>query len=199
MTGPDTRRTMTVEEYLRFDEGSPFKHEYVAGVAYAMAGVTLRHNRISLNVATRLDSLAGDGMCQVFVTDVRLRAADDIYYYPDVMVVCGRTAELDVVVTEPCVVVEVTSPSTARIDRGEKLMAYRAIPSLRAYLIVDHRRRRVERHRRGDLAATWTHDEVAGDGSVVVPCLDAELTLDAIYRGVDLATIAEPDAVEYEV
>ena len=181
---------MTVEEYLRFDEGSPLKHEYVAGVAYAMAGVTLRHNRISLNIATRLDSLAGDGMCQVFVTDVRLRAADDIYYYPDVMVVCGRTAELDVVVTEPCVVVEVTSPSTARIDRGEKLMAYRAIPSLR---------RRVERHWRSDLAATWTHDEVVGDGSVVVPCLDAELTLDAIYRGVDLATIAEPDAVEYEV
>jgi Uma2 family endonuclease len=190
---------MTVEEYLRFDEGAAIKHEYVAGDVYAMSGVTLRHNAIARNVIRHLDAAADGGPCQVFFSDVRLRAADDTYYYPDVMVVCGRTAELDVVVTEPCVVVEVTSPSTARIDRGEKLMAYRAIPSLRAYLIVDHRRRRVERHWRSDLAAMWTRDEVVGDGSVVVPCLDVELTLDAIYRGVDLATIAEPDAVEYEV
>ena len=57
-----------------------------------------------------------------------------------------RFEALDIVAREPCIVVEVTSPSTARIDRGEKLEAYRRIPALRAYLIVDHRRRRVERH-----------------------------------------------------
>ena len=38
-----------------------------------------------------------------------------------------------------------------------------------------------------------------GDGAVAVPCLDVRVTLDEVYRGVDLATIAEPDAVEYEV
>ena len=188
---------MPVEEYLRLDEGSPVKHEYVGGEVYAMVGVTLRHNRISLNIAIHLDSTGGHGPCQIFSTDVRLRAADDVYYYPDVMVACGRVAELDVIVTDPCVVIEVTSPSTARIDRGEKLTTYRGIPSLRAYLIVDHRRRRVERHWRSDAMAAWMRDEVVGEGSVPVPCLDVELALDVIYNRVDLATIAEPEAVEY--
>ena len=121
---------MTVDEYLRYDERSPVRHEYMPGEVYAMSGV-------------------------------------------------------------------VTSPSTARIDRGEKLTAYRAIPSVRAYLIVDHRRRRVERHWRADATAEWMRDEVVGDGSVPVPCLDVELALDAVYHRVDLATIAEPDVAEY--
>jgi Uma2 family endonuclease len=197
MSGADARRAMTVEEYLRLDEGSSLRHEYVAGEVYAMAGVTVRHNRMARNLVIQLSSAAGDGPCEVFSSDVRLRAGDDVYYYPDVMVVCGRVAELDVIATEPCVVIEVTSPSTARIDRGEKLAAYRGIPSLRAYLIVDHRRRRVERHWRNDATAAWIHDEVVGEGSVLVPCLDVELALAAIYHRVDLATIAEPDAVEY--
>ena len=188
---------MTVDEYLRFDESSPMRHEYVGGEVFAMSGVTLRHNRISRNIVVALSSAAGDGPCEVFSDVVRLRAGSDAYYYPDVMVVCVPTTELDVMVSEPCVVVEVTSPSTARIDRGEKLMAYRAIPSLRAYLIVDHRRKRVEGHWRGAADADWMRDEVVGGGRVRVPCLDAELSLDVIYRRVDLA-IAEPEVTDYE-
>jgi Uma2 family endonuclease len=190
---------MTVEEYLRFDESSQVRNEYVGGEVYAMSGATLRHNRIVRNIVIALSASAGDGPCEVFSTDLRLRAADDIYYYPDVMVVWEPTGELDLVVTQPCVVVEVTSPSTARIDRGEKLMAYLAIRSLRAYVIVDHRRKRVERHwRREPGTDEWMRDEVVSDGSVSVPCLDVELALDVIYRRVDLAIIAEPEVAEYE-
>ena len=197
MTEPDARRSMTVDEYFLFEESSPLRHEYVAGEVYAMSGGTVRHSRISLNIATRLFSAAGDGPCQA-VIEVRLRAADDAYYYPDAMVVCGAISQEDIVIREPCVVIEVTSPSTARIDRGEKLAAYREIPSLRAYLIVDHRRRRVERHWREDASAAWLREEIVGDGSVAVPCLDVELTLDAIYHRVELTAIAEPEVVEYD-
>ena len=197
MTEPDARLSMTVDEYFLFEESSPLRHEYVAGEVYAMSGGTVRHSRISLNIATRLFSAAGDGPCQA-VIEVRLRAADDAYYYPDAMVVCGAISQEDIVIREPCVVIEVTSPSTARTDRGEKLAAYREIPSLRAYLIVDHRRRRVERHWRDDASAAWMREEIVGDGSVAVPCLDAELTLDAIYHRVELTAIAEPEAVEYD-
>ena len=197
MPEPDARLSMTVDEYFLFEESSPLRHEYVAGEVYAMSGGTVRHSRISLNIATRLFSAAGDGPCQA-VIEVRLRAADDAYYYPDAMVVCGAISQEDIVIREPCVVIEVTSPTTARIDRGEKLAAYREIPSLRAYLIVDHRRRRVERHWREDASAAWMREEIVGEGSVAVPCLDAELTLDAIYHRVELTAIAEPEAVEYD-
>src|SRR5215211_5696074 len=107
MGDSDSRRAMSVDEYLRFDESSPMRHEYVGGEVFAMSGVTLRHNRISRNIVVALSSAAGDGPCEVFSDVVRVRAGDETHYYPDVMVVCVPTGDLDVIVTEPCVVVEV--------------------------------------------------------------------------------------------
>jgi Uma2 family endonuclease len=96
------------------------------------------------------------------------------------------------------VVFEVTSPSTARIDRNEKLDAYRSISNLQAYLIIDHRRRRVERHWRQTLGSEWLREEVVGTGRVHVPVLDVELLLDEIYERVDLPAVGESEGLEYE-
>ena len=189
---------MTVEEYFRFDERSPVRHEYVAGEVYAMSGATVRHNVIALNIGAHLLSASGSSGCRVVMNDMRVQIANDVYYYPDVVVVCASVAESDVVVRGPCVVVEVTSPGSARIDRGEKLAAYRGIAELRAYLIVDHRRRRVERHWREDATSEWLREEIVGEGRVAVPCLGTEITLDAIYLRVELPVVGEPETVEYE-
>ena len=199
MREPSALSTMTVEEYFRFEERSPIKHEYVAGEVYAMSGATARHNLISGSVFTALLG-AERSPCRVFMSDMRVQVADDRYYYPDVAVVCTPLAELDIVARGPCVVVEVTSPSTARIDRGEKLEAYRRITALRAYLIVDHRRRRVERHWRESPSELWMRDEIVGDAptSIPVPCLDTSLTLDAIYRRVELPAVHEPEIPAYD-
>jgi len=193
-------RSMTVEEYFRFEEDSPIRHEYVAGEVYAMSGATVRHNLIAGTIFTQLFAAADVGPCRVFMNAMRVEVAGDRYYYPDVAVICSPIAELDVVARGPCVVVEVTSPSTARIDRGEKLEAYRRIPTLRAYLAVDHRRRRVERHWRDVPSGEWMREEVAGEAllPITVPCLDVSLTLDAIYRRVELPAVGEPDATEYD-
>ena len=191
-------RTMTVEEYFQFEEGSPIKHEYVAGEVYAMSGATARHNLIAGTIFGLLLGSEQGGPCRVFMSDMRLEVAGDKYYYPDIAVVCTPVAELDIVARGPCVVIEVTSPSTARIDRGEKLDTYRRIPTLRAYLIVDYRRRRVERHWRGTPNDEWFRDEVVGDAEapIPVPCLDVDLTLDTIYRRVELPTVSEPEPPE---
>ena len=190
---------MTVEEYFRFEESSEIKHEYVAGEVYAMSGATVRHNRLAGNIFGRLFPVARRGPCDVFMAEMRVEVARDRYYYPDVAIVCTPVAESDIVARSPCVVVEVTSPSTARIDRGEKLDAYRSISSLQAYLILDHRRRRVERHWRGALGSEWRREETVGEGRVRVPCLDVELTLDEIYERVELPAVGEPEPVGYEV
>ena len=190
--------TMTVEEYFRFEEGSPIKHEYVAGEVYAMSGATARHNRIAGNVFIRLSPAARSGSCDVFMGDMRVEVARDRYYYPDVTVVCTPVADSDIVARGPCVVVEVTSPSTARLDRGEKLDAYRSISALEAYVIIDHRRRRVEHHVRSP-AGEWRRDEIAGKGRVSLPCLDVELTIDEIYERIELPAVGEPEPVDYGV
>jgi Uma2 family endonuclease len=189
---------MSVEEYFRFDERSPIRHEYLFGELYAMSGATARHITITMNVGTRLFT-ADNGRCRVFLNAMRFSVSDEEYYYPDVLVVCAPMSDLDVLTRDACVVVEVTSPSTARTDRVEKLQAYRRVPTLRTYLIIDHRRRRVERHWRDAASNEWRREEIVTEGRIPVPCLDVELRLDEIYRRVELPADGEAERIEYEV
>ena len=86
---------------------------------------------------------------------------------------------------------------TSRADRTDKLEGYRRLTSLQTYLIVDQRRRRVDRHWR-DADGSWQWEQYVVDGSVPIPRLDTPLTLDEIYDGVDLARVSEPDMPEYD-
>ena len=157
----------------------------MAGEIYARAGGTSRHSLISGNVFTALWNAARGGPCRVHNSDMMLRAAEEVFYYPDVMVVCGDDeADEDALYQDaPCLLVEVTSPSTASIDRREKMLAYRSIPSLKGYLIVDHGRMRAERYWRDDSGRWWRAEAGGPEGFVPVPCPETELTLPQIYEG----------------
>ena len=179
---------MSLDEYLAFEERSPIKHEYVAGEVYAMSGVTTRHNLITLNFVRHLHDAARARGCKVFATDVKLKVADRVYY-PDVILACGPAADVDLIVEAPSLVVEVTSPSTRATDRREKLDAYRKIPSLGAYLIVDQRRRHVLVYAR-DASGQWLRDEIHGPGEILLPVLDTLITMNEIYEGIDLPPLA---------
>jgi Uma2 family endonuclease len=174
----------TVEDYLCIEEASSTKHEYVGGHLYALAGASERHNSIAMNIAARLWGAAGDGPCRVYGSDMRLRIGDDAVYYPDVQVVCDPRDTEQMYKTSPCVVVEVLSPSTQAIDLREKLLAYRRIENLQAYIIVYRDEMRVLRHYRVDNDHTaWYEAETRREGSVPFPCPAIELTLAEIYRG----------------
>ena len=187
---PRPDRLLTVEEYLAIDNESPTRHEYVAGVMYAKSGSTIRHDLVAGNVLALLRAATSGGQCRVFMGGVKVRVADDEVYYPDLAVVCGPIDQRAYVAESPCLVVEVTSPSTRRIDRGEKLDACRAVPSLRAYLIVEQGARVVERHWR-DAAGEWRHAVVTA-GSIPIPCPETSLSLDEIYRDIELDAVDEP-------
>lgn len=134
-------RPLSVEEYLELERTSERRHEYVAGEIHAHAGGTRRHDVISGNIFASLWNAAQGGPCRVHTSDRLLRAAEDVFYYTDVMVV--RSPENDarggdaLFEDAPCLVVEVTSPPIEAIDRREKMLAYRRIPSLRAYVVAD--------------------------------------------------------------
>jgi Uma2 family endonuclease len=194
-------RLLTYEEYLEFEERSPIRHEYVAGEVYAMAGPSTRHNTISLNIHTHLRSAARAHGCRVFVEAIKLHIGDRVYY-PDVMAACGAAAEVELIVEEPSLVVEVTSPSTRATDRREKLDAYLHVSSLRHYLIVDQRRKHVLVYSR-DSKGEWTREEVEGDGDIELPFLGARLTIDQIYEDVRLPPLrvkeGEEETWEFEI
>lgn len=158
MSEPDfVPRRMTFDEYLRFEMASDERHEFIDGVVYGMTGAALPHSRIAGNIYARLWAAAGDGPCHLYVEGAKLRVGDDVFY-PDVMTVCDPAGEDDAMAYAPCLLTEVLSSSTARRDRTPKLTKYRAIPSLRAYLVVSRHARHVERHWRDAAAAPWQRE-----------------------------------------
>lgn len=179
------RGPLTVEEFLKFENASSRRHEFVAGRVYLMSGTTFRHNRIALNIVTRLRTIAGSGPCQAYAIDIKVRVPSDRIYYPDCLVTCGPHEGDELIAQAPCMIVEVTSRNTRRIDRGEKLDAYLAMPSLRGYMIAEHDRRHVTLYSR-DQDDAWMRDEFVTTGSLRLPCLDADLSLDEIYDAAEL-------------
>ena len=188
---------MSLVEFLRFENGRPERHEFVAGEVFGMSGGTLRHSQIIQNISFVFMTRTRGGPCSVHSNVVKIQVGDDRIYYPDVLL-CARLPGDTLVVHEPSVIVEVTSPSTLRADRGDKLDGYRRLTSLQTYLIVDQRRRRVDRHWR-DRDGSWQWEQYLVDGSVPIPRFDAPLTLDEIYEGVELPRVSEPDTPEYDV
>jgi Uma2 family endonuclease len=78
--------------------------------------------------------------------------------------------------------VQVLSPSTQNIDLREKMMAYKALPSLSVYLLVETERLLVRHFWRG-AEGKWLEQGLAGDGDIPVPCLGGVLSLPQVYRG----------------
>ena len=175
--------TLSVEEYLKLEQIASVKHEYVAGEIHARVGASRRHNMISGRIYRRLADAAEGGPCRVYISDMKLRVADDVFYYPDVMVACEPEPEDPYTEHEPCLVVEVVSPSTETTDRREKLAAYKKVPTVRAYLIVAQDRPWIERHWRGEDGVWRRADLVDAGGVVPMPCPETEVTVAQVYEG----------------
>ena len=104
--------------------------------------------------------------------------------YPDVTVVCGHTtraADDPVAITNPVLVVEVTSPSTEDYDRGETLTHYQRLPSVKEVLFVSHRRPALLLHRRS-AEGGWSSIEATGGQTLELSSVGARLPVDDVYR-----------------
>lgn len=189
MNLPGQPLAIGVEDYLHGEQESPVRHEYVAGQVFAMAGAGETHNRISLNLAFHLRAATRGTPCGVFISDMKVRVADhDAFYYPDVLLTCDPTDREPLYKTAPCLIAEVLSPSTEVTDRREKLLAYRALPTLRYYLLVAQDRRLVEVYRR-ESDGGWRY-EVSEDADLAFDCggLSLRLTLADLYEDVVFET-----------
>ncbi|HLL89354.1 MAG TPA: Uma2 family endonuclease [Tepidisphaeraceae bacterium] len=191
-------RLYTADEYLRLEHGAEEKHEYERGRIVGMAGASVQHVRIATSLLIALGGRLRGSPCAAFGSDLRVRLQDrQRYVYPDVTVICGKV-ELDPTdkwgqtATNPRLVVEVMSPSTEKKDRGEKFDRYRAVPSLREYVLVDQEQARVDTYHRNE-DRTWTFDAAVGVGAVVrLRSLGIDVPLAEVYAGAELAPVIEP-------
>ncbi|HEY7375264.1 MAG TPA: Uma2 family endonuclease [Polyangia bacterium] len=172
-------------EYVALEEESPIRHEYLDGEIYAMAGGTPDHAALAAAVIQKLGTALPPG-CRVFTSDLRVRiAATGLSTYPDATVVCGKTLRAPddpLAVTNPVLIVEITSPSTEEYDRGEKLRHYKSLPSVREVLIVSHREPRLTLIRRTD-RGDWTMTSAGAGESIAVESTGGQVAVNDIYRG----------------
>jgi len=184
MSQPRSRSRLTYAQYLELERSSETKHEYLRGEVFAMAGGTPEHSRLAANVIGELRAALRGRPCAVFTSDARVRIEEtDRATYPDVTVVCGRlesAADDPDAITNPVVIVEILSDATEADDRGEKFAHYRRLASLREYVPVSQRARRLEVYRRRD--ERWLLDEAGLGQTLRLESVDVALSVDEVYR-----------------
>lgn len=173
------------EDYLAWEANQPVKHEYLAGEVFAMAGGSDAHVTASGNLYVALRTHLRGTPCRTYIADMKLRvAAADAYFYPDVFVTCSAAdAQQPLAKAEPVLVAEVLSPSTEAFDRGGKFAAYRSLPSLQEYLLIDPDRRSVEVYRR-DTSGHWVLYPYSGDEVLELGSVHLSLPLAQVFEDV---------------
>jgi Uma2 family endonuclease len=178
---------ITEEEYLRLERAAEYKSEFVDGELFAMSGGSLPHSTLAANWIAELRPKLRGRDCIVLTSDARIRTQrSGSYVYPDVSVVCGKPQShqsADDILTNPIVVIEVLSPSTADYDRGRKFELYREIASLQDYILVHTGSIHVEHFTRQP--GSWLFREYYGtESSVPIGSIDCIVQLGDVYDGV---------------
>jgi Uma2 family endonuclease len=180
------RQRFTFREYVQLDQDLGYKHEYLNGAVWAMAGGSPEHAAVAGNVLTLLNNELRGRRCRPFTSDLRIRVrATGLATYPDASVVCDEL-EFDPedpkghTVVNPQALVDVLSASTEEYGRGEKLQHYHQIESLNEVPLVAHDRCRVEIWRRQGNG--WACETVSEQGSAKLLSLWCELPLAEIHR-----------------
>jgi len=178
---------VSIEDYLAGERRSEVRHEYVGGAVYAMAGGSDEHIALCMNLAFALRNHLKGTPCRVQMSEgkVRLRlAGEDIFYYPDVMVVCDPRDKNRYFKRYPKVLIEVLSGSTEAIDRREKFLSYRQIETLREYVLVAQDKMEITVFRREE---QWQTNILRQPKQILrLVSLDFTLPLKTVYEGVNV-------------
>lgn len=140
----------SIEEYLAAEEKAEFKSEYYAGEVYSMAGGTINHNQIIINLCILLGIAFKNRNYRVFAGDVKLHIpAADAFTYPDVLVIKDKPdywQNRRDIICNAQMIVEVLSDGTQDYDRIGKFEIYRSLPDLQDYLLISQDRIHIEHY-----------------------------------------------------
>lgn len=199
MANAERLSPISVENYLAGEQRARVKHEYVAGMVYAMAGGTYAHNLVASNVLGELHAQLKGKLCRALNSDSKVKIQSGTqprFYYPDASVVCGENVLDGVFQDKPTVIVEVLSETTRRTDEGEKLEAYQKISTLDMYLMFEQDIVGVVAYRRtGKLFQREVYSDLAA--IILLPEIAAELRLASVYENVDFVAETQTECEEF--
>ncbi|MBO0720537.1 MAG: Uma2 family endonuclease [Blastocatellia bacterium] len=200
----------TVEQYLEMERASEERHEYIDGYIYDMAGESLDHSRVNVNLLTILNIQLRGKSCEAFSPNMKIRSGPffkeqktnkGMFSYADVSIVCGEPQFHDKfrdVLINPTVIIEILSESTQGFDQGEKFRRYRThIPDLQDYLLVSQMLPVIQVFSRQP--AGWLMTEALGlESSIRVPSIGCQLFLSEVYDRVVFPSLEEPEEAHPE-
>lgn len=181
---------LSVMEYLEIERETNSKFEYHDGSIYMMSGGTLNHGLICGNIFGEIRSAlrAKGSNCRAMNSEIKVHIeSKNCYLYPDTMIVCGEIDKSENEpnsITNPKVIVEVLSKSTANYDRGDKFYLYRQLESLEEYILIDQKRAQIDTHKRqGDL---WKLSRISGlENELEIEILGIKVKLEEIYHDIE--------------
>ena len=182
MVRPAHQSVMSAADYLAWEDDQKEHHEFVGGETFAMAGAEDRHVTVTGNVYMALRQHLTGTPCRTFATDMRLSvAALNNYFYPDVMVTCS-SADLasPMAKSEPKLIVEMLSSSTAAYDRGLKFSCYRSLPILQKYVLIDLDTRAVDCYALG-ADGLWVLHPFAASKTVTLASVALDVTAAQLF------------------
>lgn len=174
---------MTLTEFLAWEAQQSERHEFYRGETLVMASGTARHNRVVLNLASRIGDHLDGKPCQVFAASMKVLIPDGVLY-PDVLVTCGRADAGDErTVTDPRLIIEVLSPGTRGYDQRNKFILYRTLASLREYVLIDPDRRQVKVLTLAQDGA-WLPADQTRVGVLSLSSIGCKLPMEMVFKGV---------------
>ncbi len=188
---PDRALQSAVEpaDYLATERGAQARTELWQGETFAMVGASWAHSLIAANVLAALHGALKGTPCRAVSSDLKVHISRKHgFVYPDIVVVCDPPRFYDDhgdVVENPVMVAEVLSASTERLDRGDKFIGYRSVPSIREIMLLSQHQRHLEYYERLDDGA-WRLRVFEGQSVARLQPLGVELSLDEIYDGVPM-------------
>ena len=190
MSLPAPQPFFDAQAYLAWEAEQSTKHEYHDGEVFAMAGASDAHVTVAGNVYMALRNHLRGSPCSVFISDMKLRVEEDnAFFYPDIFVTCAESDRgQSHSKSAPVLVVEVLSPATSAYDRGAKFAAYRKLPTLREYALIDPERLSLDLFRREGDSKRWVLHPIEAGGHVEWASVGLQVPLEALYEDVPMTT-----------
>jgi Uma2 family endonuclease len=184
------RLRMTGEEFLAWEAGQEHKHELVDGVVRMMAGGTVAHEAIAVNVVTVLKPRLRGGPCRVFGAGLKVRTRGASFRYPNATIDCGEAGPRALFADKPTDLFKVLSPSTEWFDATDKLAEFQQIVSVRHIVLLSQTRAFGRVWTRTQ--AGWATMDVDGlEAKIALPGLSLSLPMAEVYDGVTFSVAGE--------
>jgi Uma2 family endonuclease len=184
------RKPIKLAEFLAWEERQPVRYEFDGVGPIGMTGGTRAHADIQANLAAALRTRLRGKPCRFYGSDLKIRTADDHIRYSDGFVTCTGGENASTIVSDPVVIFEVLSPSTAAMDRIIKAREYQAMPSVKRYVMLEQDRIGATAYTRA--SDDWKHEILIEDSILALPEIGLELPLAELYEG--LVVEADLDA-----